>query len=393
MKKKLYLLPLATTSAFLHTSCTPPKETKTAVASWGDFAAKKLPDSDSLDKKFFASMAPEISQSTFDARWKNSLDTPLSLLRSHVRAYYAITQKIVPTGSPIGYCFGDAHLANFGFIEAKNGSANFLYNDLDDSGICPVALDALRYFTSLRLSGTDDDVKKYISLYSKMLSGSEQFRAIPKSFIPNFQAVREETLKKETKQNKFDRGAGDFHDVDPNIATTVAQAVAVVLTQESQGQPQIQDVVLSREQGGGSFGLTRYWALVQTNQADIIEIKQTAEPATSYGKWGIVPGERLETLKQIFWGGDDAARVYRDANFNGLSWVVRSRVKVSMDPTKLKSDDRDNVYQSEVSLLAKLHKPMYPSFSHDNAKDIEAWLDDGSKQIAKLYQDVFKKQK
>lgn len=163
---------------------------------------KSFPSATSLTKEFFKKYALGISSNTFNARWDNSLENELIFFRSHVRAYYAITQNLAPPNTPIDYCLGDAHVANFGFLEGKDSKARYLYNDLDDSGKCPIALDALRYFTSVQLAEDPKLAQELVNYYSQVLNGNAVATQIPESLFPNFEAVRKKLIRKMFRRNK-----------------------------------------------------------------------------------------------------------------------------------------------------------------------------------------------
>src|SRR5262249_59112239 len=69
-----------------------------------------------------------------------------------------------------GLCVGDAHPDNFGFLKFDT-TMLYAFNDLDDSGHCPVALDALRYITAVRLFFDKDLAETAAKRYVKVLKG------------------------------------------------------------------------------------------------------------------------------------------------------------------------------------------------------------------------------
>jgi hypothetical protein len=351
-----------------------------------------LPAPETLTKEFFAKNAVGIPRDMFEERWNNSLESPLTFFRSHVRAYYDITKDIVLPISITAPCLGDAHVANFGFVEGKDNQARFLYNDLDDSGICPVALDALRYFTSLRLRENQNLIANKISLYTNILNNHAEAIKIEQRFEPNFQELRAKILNKFTANGKIIRKAGILESTNPTIYGEISEFVVAALASEKQVAT-VRDVVLASGRGGGSFGLTRYWVLVNSNQEDIVEVKEAVEPATALGGWGTIPGDRLETLKQIFWGGDEAARIYRQGNALQKSFLVRSRVKASLEPEEYDLGDRETIYNAQVSLMAQAHKKSLTKASAESIKALKTWLNSMSQELSTLYVNVYNQAK
>ncbi len=374
-------------------SCKPVESHSEDAAALVDAQTREaLPAAETLTEDFFAKNAIGISREMFSTRWKNSLLSPLVFFRSHVRAYYDITKGVALPDSSTGPCFGDAHVANFGFVDGKDNEARFLYNDLDDSGVCPVMLDALRYFTSLRFLEKNDVVTKVLALYSSVLSGQEDSERIEKRFEPNFQKIRSKIMTKFSENGKLIRKSGVLADVDSALAPQISSFVLKSLAIENE-TGSILDIAAASGRGGGSYGLPRYWVLVKSNQEDIIELKETVEPATAIGLWGQIVGNRLETLKKIFWGGDVAARVYREGSFLQKTFVIRSRVKASVDPEAYDPLDREAIYEAQVSLMADLHKKSLANLPESTTKGLAEWLEKESRGLAKLYEDVFKRSK
>jgi hypothetical protein len=385
------LLALALSSLPL-LSCKPIHASEDAAVLADTQTMDALPALKTLTEEYFARNSIGISRDTFSARWKNSLESPLIFFRSHVRAYYAITKNIQLPDTSTGPCFGDAHVANFGFVDGKDNEARFLYNDLDDSGICPVLLDALRYFTSLRFLEKNELIAKELSLYSAILYGKEDLAKIKRRFEPNFKKIRSKIIARFSENGKLIRKPGVLEDVDSALAVQISNFASKYLAIENKNGT-ILDIVAASGRGGGSFGLPRYWVLINSNQEDIIELKETVEPATSFGGWGQIKGDRLETLKKFFWGGNVAARVYREGKFLHKTYVVRSRVKASVDPEAYDSADREAIYDAQVSLMAELHRRSLANLPEATANSLAEWLEKESRELARLYEKVFKRYK
>ena len=138
-----------------------PNEGKPVSASANDDDVALPPDS-VLTKEFFRANTVGVDDAQFEDRWKASLEDPLLYFRSYVRPFYAYLKNVKPPGR-IGVCYGDAHPNNFGFV-LFGKQLSYVYNDLDDSGPCPAAFDALRYFTALRLLEKDDDLVLFLKI-------------------------------------------------------------------------------------------------------------------------------------------------------------------------------------------------------------------------------------
>src|SRR5262249_19759014 len=141
----------------------------------------------------------------FDAKWKGSLVAPNIFMRSYPPAYHADLMQVGAKRLPgeEGICFGDAHPDNFGFI-AINGKTKFVFNDLDDSGICPIAVDAARYSAVLHLYFADADLTAdVIEHYVDTVMDSSAGEKIDKSLIPDMDKHRMKEVDTSTKNGKF----------------------------------------------------------------------------------------------------------------------------------------------------------------------------------------------
>ena len=150
-----------------------------------------------LTKAAIRDTNPELSAQEFDAKWKDSLATPLIFIRSYPAAYH---ESLKEAPAPIGaetLCLGDAHPANFGWLQL-GGKASFVYNDLDDSGYCPVAYDALRYFIALQMFFDDKELtKEIIERYVDVVKDGTRASSVPNEFLPKWDKV----AKKEREQS------------------------------------------------------------------------------------------------------------------------------------------------------------------------------------------------
>jgi hypothetical protein len=372
--------------ATLTTKTTPPQASQPELV---------LPEAQSLSKNFFFQHAQGISADTFQERWERSLKNPHRFFRSHVRAYYAITQNIVPAHAPIGLCLGDAHVQNFGFLEGENGEPRFLYNDLDDSGMCPVWLDALRYFTSLHLSGANSsDVSALIKFYGEQLTSRESPSIVPAQLVPDFSKIRKKLLKKSVSGDFFKRESGSLETVSQEKINAISALIKSSFQRESYPSVNIVDIVESKGQGGGSFGLTRYWVLVSENGSkDILEVKQTVKPASEFKAWGQIPSPRLQSLKTNLWGNPRAARIYTEGTALGETWTIRSRTKDSADPEDFDDAARLPIYRAQVSLMAGVHRKTENTSLEKSFTTLETWLEHTSQNVAQLYKNIFQTQK
>src|SRR5262249_47250732 len=139
----------------------------------------------------------------------------------------------IPASS--GLCAGDAHPDNFGFLKF-NTTVLYAFNDLDDSGHCPLALDALRYITAVRLYFDADLAETAAKRYVKVLNGEiweadarQDVDKIRKDFGPDFSARRDDKLAELTKHDPLKLLGDDLEKVSDATRSTISSAVTKAL--------------------------------------------------------------------------------------------------------------------------------------------------------------------
>jgi len=142
-----------------------------------NFSDASLRSIEEINQDFIRNTCNDIPLDGFKKKWKILMDPDgdkgvMQFFRSFVGCYYEdlgyAKNQYVGLVSP---AFGDAHLENFGYNVFADRKVMFVYNDFDDSGYCPVGLDAVRYFTVLRLLNVDDKkIKQLIKHYAKLVT-------------------------------------------------------------------------------------------------------------------------------------------------------------------------------------------------------------------------------
>ncbi len=146
--------------------------------------------SDSISYGRFRDDYKNLSDSLFDAKMKEALqDSSLMFLRSFVNTYYS-DLAASNNSQNIIYCLGDAHLENFGFL-LFGSRTRFVFNDLDDSGPCPLEFDILRYFAAVDLAMNDTQlVSDLIEEYVAVLNNKKNPADLPSSKFPDLPKKR-----------------------------------------------------------------------------------------------------------------------------------------------------------------------------------------------------------
>ncbi len=317
-----------------------------------------------------------LSDENFINKLSESLESPLMFYRSFPISFYKDI-KLVETAKE-GICLGDGHIDNFGFILFEKYT-KYLFNDLDDSGLCPLPLDALRYFSSLHFfSLSNAQIQELISYYIAHLEGTPNVPDMPESLVEDLEKKRLKNLKKFTLDNHFILD-------DEVIATSdeIKTQVTQVVTKKFLNL-KVYDVAAYLKENGGSGGLNRYWVLIenQESQFDIIELKQRASPATLFSTTSQTPLE-LESLAKNIWG--ELPVYFEELELNGMNYQVRSRTKEDINLSKVDASQREAVLKIQVAFIARHHK-LYEVQAHKRSAE---WYYINSKLIAKRFLQAF----
>ncbi|MDB2447489.1 DUF2252 family protein [bacterium] len=313
-----------------------------------------------LTKDYFRSHSRGIDDNTFEQRWRGAMQSPLRFMRSFVEGYYAYAKKIGYPGK-IGICFGDSHPENYGFVLFGKKDVEYVYNDLDDSGYCPLSLDAARYFTALALYD-EKFLDKAIEDYLEELDSPHKASKVES---PSFKKLRKELIKDYTAKHRF-LDSNELAGISEDKAIEISSA----LNKKFPGRYKIYDIKKSVGKGGGSLGLTRYWVLTEDKvlgKDDIVEFKRLADPATAVGNWGKDDGPRPEWLSKTFWKKEPS--LLTSTELEGHRYLIRSRVKHAISLGKLSKSEKKELFKTQVRIMARHHKSQGLTSS-----EMEDWL-------------------
>lgn len=317
-----------------------------------------------------------LNEEDFDNKLRESLESPLMFYRSFPISFYKDIK--LTFSAKEGLCLGDSHVDNFGFILFEN-ETRYLFNDLDDSGPCPLSLDILRYFSSLYfLNQNEDQIKGYIEYYLSHLLGMSPFPSMPSALIKDLEEKRLKNLTKYTADDRFildDSLIMISEDLKTELANTVREKIPNV---------QFLDSASYLKVDGGSGGLSRYWILLKSasDQFDIIELKERAIAATSYSTTNQSPPD-LKTLAQSIWG--ELPIYFEEVFFKGKSYQIRSRTKDDINLNKVDASQQEIVLKIQLALMARHHR----LYEFQKEPPTLEWLYQSSKLIAKRYQESF----
>jgi hypothetical protein len=356
--------------------------TEAARLKLPELSQEPLAPAVSLTSDYFRQSYPHLSAEQFQQKWKNAQKSGLLFMRSFVNTWYDELGRLSSTG-PIGPCFGDPHPENFGFLVFVDvqgqETMEYTYNDADDSGSCPVAFDALRYFTTLKIMLRDNEMEADLRrAYVRFLNGEEWKDRLSASLRPDVAATRNRMLAQTTKKNKIKIGGP----VKP-LPAARAQALFSLLQPQCVGC-QFLDAAEFQVSSGGSAGLERYWILVETapQKQEIIEFKELREPASQRGRWAQKQKlSRSDILKDVW--GTGWPKHFTFVSFEAQPFLIRSRVNADLTWESLTAEQKKGVLIEQVFQLAQLHKKTLTGNTL-----LEEWLGRQSEFQARRYSEA-----
>lgn len=339
-----------------------------------------------LDRAILRLTNPTLTDAEFDRKWAASLDSPLLFLRAFPGGFHQDLRGVPAARVPglEGMCLGDAHPDNFGF-QLLGPDTRYVFNDLDDSGPCPIAFDAARYFTALLLAYNDPALTTAVlDQYIDTLRHPAHALALAEAQRPDWERVRRKALHEQVQGDRF------VYAHRPSLSPTPpAERAAILAAVQADpalsgplggGRLSILDIATETRDAGGSGGLRRYWLLCERGGArTILELKQATAPGVELGRHAAtLPfDERLPVLQTVLWG-QPSDWLY--VTVSGLRYLVRDRLTrrgLSLD--ELDPAEREEVLRVQASYLAQQHRPSWGDVRPD---ELRAWLWGTSQTLA-----------
>ena len=303
----------------------------------------------------------------FDTIKLETVDNPFSFFRTFVDFYYIILKSNLnqlPTLQSriknIGWCVGDAHPENFGFLIDKKSESIFTMNDIDDSGPCPLILDIYRLFISYNLHSNNINIANALENYLHGLNHEitempntlkelksksiNKGQSVPSELVENSQLIRNSTTMELTK-SELDE-----------ITQKLLYLIPIL------NKPfQILDSISYRKKNGGSAGLLRYHLLIKNDPEPIlIELKEQTIPAVSIFSSDLSPIP--ETKERIFLALNytyprEYSSIYNVINLSGRQMLVRPRFEgnLAFKLGKTSNEEALKIFNYEFYQLGLIH--------------------------------------
>lgn len=331
-------------------------------------------DSESMSREQFRASYGSLTDEQFEAKWKGALDSPLLFFRSFTNTWYEEAKRLPYSGS-LGPCFGDPHPDNFAFLWFGADDFRYVYSDVDDIGVCPSALDALRYFTALKVWTSDaalvDDVQ---AAYVAALKGNPASADAVDRLKPQRAELEDDMREKLLADGAFKIG-------DNVTAVDEATKSAIFAALSNAVKSPFKDAAALSVASGGSGGLQRFFALAEdpSSGLQVLEMKEMGPSATALGGWADKqPMTRSDILDRI-WGKERPA-YFSFVPFQDREFLVRSRLASFLSLDDLDRETRLAVLTYQASLIAELHRP-----SVGKIDALSSWIKVQSEYLAKRW--------
>lgn len=331
-----------------------------------------------LSREFLRQTYPHLSDDVFEVKFQNSLERPLLFFRSYVNSFYDETHLRGGLKTPV-FCYGDSHPENYGFISFEK-TPHYVVNDIDDTGICPLGLDILRYFSALRLTIDDEEsLSKLAVIFEQTVAGKKLEKFDFKR--PDLASVNEKQLSKYTKDDKF------LAKKNITLLSTLEKTRIDQQLQGQMGELKILDISSYQKNDGGSAGLKRYWLIVATpdGHRELIEFKQTTAPGVSWS--GL--SQEFERIKTPYYVWGRMPDYYGYIALDGELFMTRTRADDYLDLAKLSSQEAFKLLSYQVQLMALFHRENLQKLGGIHSE----WIVEGSRIIAQRYLDAFNRYK
>lgn len=248
-----------------------------------------------------------------------------------------------------------------------------------------MGLDILRYLTSINLfeNNSPDSFEKIAQEYVKVLSGKNAPQELNSALVFDPEKKREKNISKLVENERF-KDLPEFSKVSENLKQEIAKALKI---NPDMQKVDMKDVVATKKEAGGSAGLEKYLIYVSNasgTKRGIFECKPLIEPGTAAGEWKTLPNNRIVFLQNEIWKNLKPID-YFEVKINDLNYIIRSRTKGSIDLNSLNSEERMDLYKSQLGIIATLHKK-----TRQSSDTLEKWLVQNTQFMAERYLDIIK---
>ncbi|MGV8121848.1 MAG: DUF2252 family protein [Candidatus Xenobiia bacterium LiM19] len=371
-------------------------------------------------------LSPELLKEKYELMKKDTLSflraTP-ALFIQDMKGPYSDSSRLLPRKAPLMTIDGDLHIGNFGTFKDKDGTVTWGLNDQDQAGPGSPEWDLIRLSASLVLLGRQNGLskdeqdglvktlaKKYCRSVKSISEGnvsdsaslahSETHGAIKKLISKAAESTQKDMLDKYTTST--DPGVCHFKNTSELKAVTPGEKDGVVsslrdyektidCSSDGVTHPlQVIDVHQKLGSGGSSYGLRRYWVLVNGESAGdrpvILELKQLLTPAVIDHTGDLSKADGLSMVDSQKKLGGYTNPLTGHTRIDGRSYLVRER-EAAKDTLSLEeltdSEDLDTVTSQTALVVARAH-----GHTESQAKALSKWIGSDEKLLKEKLIDI-----
>jgi hypothetical protein len=311
----------------------------------------------------------------FDTKKTDLAKDSFHFFRSYVDYFYLLIAQNrlnlnleMVVANHFGWCVGDAHAENFGFLIQEDNSTKFTINDMDDSGSCLLGYDLLRQLVGDTLYTEKINIETLIDSYKFGLRNQEL--PLPNILI-ELKAKSLERLDgidpKKINGNKIVRKGSEI-EIDDK---TKFQIIETLNSSFPNDKMIILDIFETEKETGGSSGLSRFELLINLNEKLIyLELKELTRPSVYPISNEEMPSEEMRINKTLAVEQDSTqSHFYKVVTIFGKSMLVRPKF-FGNQSVNLKGNTEEanlNILVYEAYILGKLHSKSIHSENYLNA--------------------------
>ena len=309
---------------------------------------------------------PEQTKEFIELRFKNA-QSVFDKWRSFPPYFYEMVKRSKSFNNLSkreGYCTGDPHIENFGFLPLKKDSVHFGINDLDDSTKCSLDLDLIRLYMAHRFYGVEFQGESFYKNYQSGLSGQACSRPkYVKELEKNALKKGREISKKALKMLEEKSCSGEFSFVPQEEITKIIALLEKVNPLPNQKNWKLLHACSRFKNHGGSAGEKRFVLFMQDTVGGLhhIELKPLTTPAPQIGSQ-LSLNQRSEIFTKavdLFYGKDLLNEyftvIYQNKLFQRRPLWAGVQEVSREDLEKLPTEEKQEVLDYEACTLGGLH--------------------------------------
>jgi hypothetical protein len=264
-----------------------------------------------------------------------------------------------------GFCTGDPHVENFGFLPLKKESVHFGINDLDDATDCLLDLDLIRLYLAHKFYGVQFQGESFYKSYQTGLSGTQcsepkYIKELAKDAIKKGRGVSKKALK--MLEEKSCSGEFSFLSIEDQYQIVSILEKASPLS--GQKNWKLLHSCSRMKSHGGSAGEKRFVLFMQDLKGDIhhLELKPLVTPAPDVGRqMNLTQRKDIFTKSVSLFYGEELLNEYFTVIFQNKLYQRRPLwagvQEVSRDDlAELPTEEKQEVLNYEACILGGLHR-------------------------------------